>query len=242
VKVPPESAEAHFLLARAYGLAGKQDQMQAQLNRALELDPNSVNTLLLRGSERCFVHEYDEGVAAVERAAQLDPLSPLAPLMLELCYTLAQQPAKVIEAHGRAQAIDPSFVYFESWAGGAYREMGDYASALREYLLAEQHLDGLPQTGLALTYVRMGRAKDAREVMRQMDERARSRYFPFALRAIVHAAVGDWEGAAPLLRQAVDQREGVLLAFRSTAEMKAMETHPRTKDILEQVDALRKAM
>ena len=57
-----------------------------------------------------------------------------------------------------------------------------------------------------------------------------------------HAAVGDWDGAVPLLQQAVDQREGILLAFRFSAEMRAMEAHPRTKGILEQADAIRRAM
>src|SRR6185503_2379267 len=101
----------------------------------------------------------------------------------------------VIDAHRKTVAIDPSFVYIESWAGDAYRELGDYASALREFESAEKLLGGAPQAGLALTYARMGREKEALEVMRKLEERAAMQYVSPAMRAPVHAALGDQETA-----------------------------------------------
>ena len=42
VNVAPQTVEAYFLLARAYGLAEKHREMQAALTKALEIDPNHL--------------------------------------------------------------------------------------------------------------------------------------------------------------------------------------------------------
>jgi tetratricopeptide (TPR) repeat protein len=146
----------------------------------------------------------------------------------------------VIELHRKTQAIDPSFAYIDSWVGGAYRELGDYQSALREYAAAEKLLHGAPQYGLALTYARMGRENDARDVMRRLDEHARTHYVPYYLRAAVHAAVGDRDTAVQLLQQSVDTREVIVLIFRRLPEMAPLLEDPRGLKIFEQADAIRK--
>ena len=92
-------------------------------------------------------------------------------------------------------------------AWGAYRELGDYEAALREYQAAEQLLGGAPQAGLALTYVRMGRDKEVRDMMRKLDERAATHYVPPSLRAVVHAALQDKERGVALLQEAFDRKD-----------------------------------
>jgi serine/threonine-protein kinase len=236
-------ADAHALLAYSTG-AMWQDQatVDREFKRAFELDPNSVNALLLQGSERCFANHLEEGLRALDRAAQLDPLSPIAPMIQEICNYFLRRYDALLEVHRRAQMIAPTFVYIESWSGAAYRELGDYEASLREYLQAAKYLDGAPQYGLALTYVRMGRQKEAREIMRQMNERARTQYVPFVSRAVVHLALGDLDAGVALLQQAVDHRESFIFALRNLPEMSSVKADPRVKRILEQVDAIRKAM
>src|SRR5262249_14846239 len=151
-------------------------------------DPNSVNALLMRGFYLCFTGRTDACLADVDQAEQLDPLSPLVPLFREIGNYLGGRYRAVIDAHKRAQTIDSSFVYFQSWVAAAYRELGDYAAALGEYAAADKALGGAPQYGLALTYLRTGREEDARDIMRRLDERAKAQYVPFVTRAILHAA------------------------------------------------------
>jgi len=213
---------------------------EREFQRALDLDKNSVTTLSLVGTYRCFQGQIDEALGDLNRAAQLDPVSPLAPYLREFCDYLGQRYSAVIEDHRKTITIDPSFAYIESWAGAAFREMGDYEASLREYLAAEKTMGGWPQYGLALTYRRMGRGTDARDVMRRMDEQAGTRYVPSIFRAIVHADLGDVDGAVTLLEQAVDSREGFMLALRDKPDMRALVTDPRTRRILDRVDALRK--
>jgi TolB-like protein/tetratricopeptide (TPR) repeat protein len=209
-------------------------------SRAMELNPNSVNSLLFRGTYLYFSGRPEQGRADIDRAARLDPLSPLAPFFQEFGSYINGRYRDVIELHGKTQAIDPSFAYIDSWVGGAYRELGDYQSALREYAAAEKLLHGAPQYGLALTYARLGRDRDARDVMQRLDQHAVTHYVPYYLRTAVHAVLGDMDTAVQLLQQAVDTREVIVFAFRQTPEMSSLLKDPRALKIYEQADAIRK--
>ena len=234
-------ADAHALVA--YSTAGEwgdRATIEREFSRALELDPNGVNTLLLRGVDRCFIDRHDEGLVDLGRAAQLDPLSPTVPMMQELCNYVDRRYGSVIEVHRKTQAIDPSFVYFQSWAGAAHRELGDYQAALREYAVSAKALNDAPQYGLAFTYLRMGRDRDAREILRRMDDRARTQYVPFITRAALHAAVGDVDVSVALLQQALERRESFMFALRQLPEMAPLLRDPRAQRIVERADAMRK--
>jgi serine/threonine-protein kinase len=213
---------------------------EREFQRALDLDPNSVNALTLAATHRCFTGQFNKALDNLNLATKLDPLSPRVAYLRELCDYLGRRYPAVIEDHRKTTAIDPSFAYFESWAGAAHRELGDYDASIREYLAAEKALGESPQYGLALTYRRMGWDGDARYVMRRMDEEARTRYVSSISRAIVHGHLGDIDGAARLLEQAVDHREGFLLALRNTPDMKPLVDDPRTRQILDRADAMRK--
>jgi eukaryotic-like serine/threonine-protein kinase len=231
-------ADAHALLAYVtWALDWMTPAADKEFARALELDPNSVNALSLRGGHWCFTNRKDDALLDIDRAAALDPLSPIFPMMRELCEYASGRYAEVIEAHRATAAIDPSFVYGESWAGAAYRELGDYPSALREYALAAKSLGDAPQYGLALTYLRMGRRDDAQNIMHAMDELAKTRYVPYFMRATVHAALGDMDTAVTLLRDAVGHQEGIFLATHSLPEMAPLARDPRVRDLFEKAAA-----
>jgi tetratricopeptide (TPR) repeat protein len=161
-------------------------------------------------------------------------------MMRELCNYSAGRYGAVVEAHKKTAAIDPSFVYIQSWAAASLRELGDYPGALKEYETAAKGLRGFPQYGLALTYLRMGRADDARKIMRDLDDLAAKRYVPFYMRAAVHSALGDADTAVALFGQAMDKREGIFLAVHALPEMAALAKDPRTRRYFEQAEAFKR--
>ena len=138
-------AEAHAAKAfAAFSIDWDWATADREFSRAVELNPNSVDTLLFSGTYRCAGHA-DEGLAALDRAARLDPLSPLPRFSQEFCSYFSGRYSAVIELHRKTQALAPSFVYIDSWVGGAYRELGDYEAAMREYSAADKLLNGVPQ-------------------------------------------------------------------------------------------------
>ena len=83
-------------------------------SRALELNPNSVTSLFFRGTYLYFSGRPEQGQADLDRAARLDPLSPLPPFFQEFGSYVNGRYRDVIELHRKTQAIDPSFVYIDS--------------------------------------------------------------------------------------------------------------------------------
>jgi len=235
-------ADAHAILAYSTMVTDWSfpPTIEAEVRRALELDPNSATTRTFLALYRGFQGRPDEALAEVARAERQDPLSPVPPFVRQWINFVAGRWQDVIEAQRRTEAIDPAFVYIESWAGGAQRELGDYEAALREYEKAEKLLGGAPQCGLALTYLRLGREQDARDMMRRIDEHAARHYMSPGMRAVVHAALGDIDGGVALLEEALDRNDVYLLAARPLAELAALEADPRGRRVMERVEAVGK--
>jgi serine/threonine-protein kinase len=233
-------ADAHAVLA--YALMATDwsfpPTIEEEFRRARELDPNSATTFSFLALFRAVQHRTDEGLEEVSRAERLDPLSPVPPWVREWVNFAARRWQAVIEAHRKTEAVDSSFVYIESWVGGAYRELGDYPAALREYEKSEKILGGAPQCGLALTYARMGRDRDARDMMRRIDELAAKQYVSPGLRAVVHGALGDIDGGVALLQEAFDRRDVYLFTARAQTDFEVLLGDPRGRKIVQQVDAM----
>src|SRR5947208_7654450 len=69
-----------------------------------------------------------------------------------------------MKAGERALQLDPAFVYGEPLLAALYREMGRFDEAIALYQKA-QSSSGRPAFGLAITYARMNRSDQAREVL-----------------------------------------------------------------------------
>jgi len=235
-------ADAHALLGYALSTyEWNPAAAEPEFRRALELDPNSTNTLLTVGFGRCQAGRSDEGLAQFDRMARLDPLSPFPLWAREMCFYVARRFDDVIAANRKTREIDPRFWYLDTWVGAARRELGDYNGALREYAQADANSGG-PQYGLAITYARMGRQREAREILRRLDERARTSYVPFWARAAVRGSVGDIDEAVALLQRALDTRESWMLSARVLPELAAIATKDqRARHILDEVDAVQRS-
>jgi serine/threonine-protein kinase len=236
-------ADAHAVLAYVQSLyEWNPGAAERGFRRALELDPNSANARVAFAFDRCFTGHTDEGLAQLDRAAQLDPLSPVPLYTREVCFYVARRFDEVIVANRKTREIDPKFWYIEAWAGAARRELGDYQGALKEYGEAEANTGGAPQYGLAITFARMGRLQEARELLRRLDERARTRYVSYWSRAAVRGSLGDMDETVTLLQRAIDTRESWMMSAGTLPELAALATRdPRARRILNQVDAIQRS-
>jgi len=236
-------ADAHAVLAYAQSTyEWNPAAAEREFRRALELDPNSANTLVTFAIDRCLVGRTDEGISHADRAARLDPLSPLPLYVREICFYVARRFDDVIVANRKTRELDPKFWYLESWVGAARRELDDYKGALQEYREAEANSGGIPQYGLAITYARMGRQQEAREILRRLDERARTQYVPYWSRAAVRGSLGEMDQAVELLQRALDTRETWMVSARQLPEVAALATKdPRARRILDEIDGIQRA-
>src|SRR6266487_4685231 len=169
-------AEAHCYLGETkrildYDFAGE----EAELKRALEIDPNSATAHLFMSFLKCAQGDLGEGIKQIQEAERLDPLAPIIISSAVERYLAADRLDDAMSAGKRVLQVDPNYIYFDPVLADAYREKGDLqeAAALYEKAQAVTHS---PSAGLAITYAKMGRRADAHRVLDQLIEKSRRQY------------------------------------------------------------------
>ena len=123
---------------------------------------------------------------------------------------MARRYDEVIEQHKKTEELDPNFFYWDSPVGVAYREKRMYAEAVAEYQHVRQITGGQPVAGLAITYARMGRTAEARNILREFLELSARRYISPEQIALIYASLGEKDQAFARLDRAYEARSGFL--------------------------------
>src|SRR5262249_24072740 len=147
----------------------------AELKRALELDPNSAAAHFFAGLHPLFRGELKDGLRLILEAQKLDPVSPITSYVATVAYLANNRVDDAIVEGQRTLQLDPNYFYLDSVLAAAYREKGNYPEAIALYTKA-QEATHLPSSGLAITYARTGRQIEARNILVQLAHARDKRY------------------------------------------------------------------
>ena len=139
IALDEKDAEAHCYLGEAkrvldWDLAGE----DAELKRALQLDPNSAPAHFFSALLPLFRGELKEGLRLVLEAEALDPLSPITSYVATAAYLANDQIDEAIMEGQRTLQLDPNYFYLDSNLAAAYREKGNFAEAIALYTKAQE--------------------------------------------------------------------------------------------------------
>jgi TolB-like protein/predicted Ser/Thr protein kinase/cytochrome c-type biogenesis protein CcmH/NrfG len=237
-----KDAEAHCYLSEAkrvldWDLAAA----DTELKRALQLDPNSAPAHLFSGLHPLFRGELKDGLQLVLEAKKLDPVSPIISYVATAAYLANERIDDAVTEGQRTLQLDPSYFYLDSVLAAAYREKGDFPEAIALYNKA-QEATHLPSSGLAITYTRMNREADARNILAQLVQATEKRYVSAPLIAAVLVALGDKEGAFRELERAYAEHSGVLQWIAFLPEFRALRSDARFSNLLQRIGASQNAI
>jgi eukaryotic-like serine/threonine-protein kinase len=225
-------AEAHCYLSEAkrvldWDLA----DAETELNRALQLDPNSAPAHFFAALLPLFRGDVKEGLRLVLEAKKLDPVSPITSYVATAAYLANDRVNDAIAEGQRTLQLDPNYFYLDSNLAAAYRENGDFPKAIELYSKA-QSATHLPSTGLAITYVRMGRQAEARKILDQLVQASQTRYISAPSIAAVYVAFGEKEEAFRWLERAFAQHSGILQWIAFLPEFRPLHSDVRFPALL----------
>ncbi len=103
---------------------------ESALTRAIALDPNDAKAYHWHGD--ILIYGRGDPVAAIpilQKARQLDPLSPVIVVTLGEAYSAAGQLAEGIGLYRKALEIDPDYLTAFNYVGMAYLSLGDFDMA-----------------------------------------------------------------------------------------------------------------
>src|SRR5438477_3942154 len=237
IELDERDAEAHCYLSEAkrvldWDLAGA----DAELKRALQLDPNSAPAHLFSGLHPLFRGELRDGLRLILEAQKLDPVSPIASYVATAAYLANDRVDEAVVEGQRTLQLDPNYFYLDSVLAAAYREKGNFDEAIALYTKA-QEATHLPSSGLAITYTRMGREMEARNILAQLLQAREKRYISAPLIAAVAVALGDNEGAFRELERAYAEHSGILQWIAFLPEFRALHSDARFPDLVRRIGA-----
>jgi tetratricopeptide (TPR) repeat protein len=235
IALDENDAEAHCYLSEAKRvLDWDLEGADAELKRALELDPNSAPAHFFSALLPLFRGELKDGLRLVLEAKNLDPVSPITSYVATAAYLANDQIDEAIIEGQRTLQLDPNYFYLDSTLAAAYREKGDFAEAIALYTKA-QEATHLPSSGLAITYARMGREMEARNILAQLLQAREKRYISAPVIAAVYVASGNKEEAFRWLERAFAEHSGILQWIAFLPEFRPLHSDVRFPHLLRRI-------
>src|SRR6266571_2594914 len=208
--------EAHASLAQAlfaydFNIAGA----NREFRRAIELNPNYATAHHWYGeSGLAPLGQFEDAIAELKRALELDPLSVIINADVGTVLTSARRYDEAIEQLRKTLEMDPSFYYAHYNLGEALEMKGLTENAVAEYQRAiALNDDPVPQALLGHLYAKMGRKNEARQILQQLHESSKQHYVSPYLFAMIHIGLGDKDQAIDFLEKTYEDRDGYSIAF-----------------------------
>ena len=236
LRLDPELGAAHCTIGylkgvREFDWSGAEQDFK----RALELSPSSADTYDLYGRFCAALERYDEAIALQHRAHELDPLAHRMDVVTTLLRAGRYQEA-VVEAENAVE-VDEGYDRARATLGWAYFLNGRKDEGLAELERAVSLSPGntlwLGQLGEA--YAMAGNAAKAREILRELEERARGAFVSPYHFAYVHTGLGEFDRAMDWLERAVAERTGPAYSIKGSFLLTPLHTHPRFRALLRQM-------
>lgn len=153
---------------------------------------------------------FDEARRHLDRARELDPLSPWNDYNLVAWWVYQGQSEKALEEARRASQSHPSLWTFPAEIGALHLLRGEPGQAVSQFELALKLVQGEQPTvllaWLGLAYGLTGRRTEALRILTELEQGSRKHYVSPLHLAVAYSGLGRMDDAFRLLDQALAQR------------------------------------
>jgi len=238
VELDDQLAEAHVALAGVkYYLNFEPSGAMKSLDRALDLNPNSVRALLhaswLQGESGQFRMAFER----IRKALDLDPLSTVVNDAVGQLYYLSRDYESAIAAYRKALDLDlsdPSLHFHLAWP---YEQLGRFDEAIELHTRAVELSGGSPlyQAALGYCYALSGRREDAERILDELRRDPQAAPFDIAL---VYLGLGEHTSAILWLEKSYEARDSHLIYINRGPQFDPLRENPRFIRLMERIDWL----
>jgi len=186
-----------------------------EFRRAIELNPGYASAHHWYAWHLSLLGRYDEAIAEMRKAENLDPLSLIINADLAELLILAHSYDESILQSRKTIQMDANFALAHNQLGQAYLQKQMYEPAIAEMQKAVQLSGGSPTciANLARAYSASGRRSEAEKLLSDLKRRSNPGASLASEVAMIYAALGDREHAMNWLEKGYKERfnPGVLL-------------------------------
>ncbi|HEY7573932.1 MAG TPA: hypothetical protein VIB08_02125 [Thermoanaerobaculia bacterium] len=212
-----------------------------EFEQALALDPGAGLTrsnygLLLATAEG----DVTRSRAELARAASQDPLNPFIPYNQLLVEIGERDYAAARRYATRIREIDPSFLYFIDATAMVQIAMGRWDDCVREQKALPEALREQTPVGLAICLAHAGGEKEAREILRRVEQESKTRYIDASSIGAIHAALGQKDEAFAWIDKAVEARSGRMPMLELWPDLEPLRSDPRWDRLVSRIGVKRR--
>jgi TolB-like protein/DNA-binding winged helix-turn-helix (wHTH) protein/Tfp pilus assembly protein PilF len=235
--IDPTLGEPHAILGLiAQNHDWNWEESEREFKLAMALDPNDATphhwysgNLVVRGRfEECF-HE-------IAIARQLDPSSLLLRESEAQWLYLARRYDEAIAETDRTLEIEPNFAWAYIDRGLSYVQKEKWQEALAD-LETARRLDDNPFNAAMLgeAYALSGDKSRARQILHELQARAKREDVSALYPAIIYAGLGEKDAAFAGLEEAFQERATYFLALKTAAFYDPLRSDPRFDELLKRM-------
>ena len=234
INIDDSEAEAHVYLAETkrildWDLRGA----ESEYLRALEIDSNSTPSNYFIAAFYAAIGEREKTLTYLSRTAKIDPASLWVSNFACEIYRYFGLIDEAMAAGERSLQLDPTFLYSEPLLAALYREMGRFDDAIALYKKS-QDFSGRVPFGLAITYAKMNRREEAREILQAVCA-SRGGYTPGDAIAHVHVVLNEHQDAVLELQRAYEEHSSSLHFIGIAPEFAPLRSDKRFVSIVERI-------
>ena len=211
---------------------------EASFRRALELSPASARVHELYGL-CCLLGQgrFDEALAELDRALELDPLSALYAGNRGRVLTCSRRFVEAEESCRRGLALDPGqlLAQVELIYALLFQGKFDEAIAIGERAVETHGPVNAPRQALALSYAMAGRRDEAFELVSETAEPGTGYRSPLA-RGLVHAAFPEMDQAFAYVERSLEEMEPLFAYLAVHPMFDNLRDDPRFPDLLQRLN------
>lgn len=236
----PENAAARVPLASVqYSFDMDATAAERTYRESLALNPNDADARAEYGLLLVSIGRTDEAIAEISQARAIDPLSPLFAAFSLFPLFEGHRFREAASAAEELLVTNANSWHIRMIHGQALLFLGKHAEAIAEIQRAMDLDPGNtgPLGWLGFAYGVAGRPVEARQVLRRLEDLAKSQYVNPYLFAIQHAGVGEKAEAIRWLEKAADSGSGEIVFVRVDPALDSLRNEPQFKALLKRIGA-----
>ncbi len=239
IEIDENLAEAHAVLAfNIVWYEWAWNAAEEQFRRALELNPNSADTLWMHAHLHSNLGHHREALVEIRRARDLDPLSGLINAMEGQFLLHAGRTDEAIASLREAIELDPKSRVAHIFAANAYIQKGLFKDAIAE-AAASRALTPTTSHHVAIesfANARLGRRAEAHRALEVLLERSRERYVPASNIALIYMGLDEHDAALTWLERGLEERDPRMAFLKVEPKWRDLRGNPRYRRLLNRLN------
>ena len=207
---------------------------EKEFRQAFDLNPDYATAHEWYALYLAIIGRFDEALAEVRRAQELDPLSIIISAIVGLIFYLARRYDEAIEQYNKTFEMDPNFSIAHLYQGAAYADKAMWKEAIAAWKKLVTVTEGSPfAVGyLGFGYAMSGQRNEALEMIDRLRELSEEKYVsPFSY-SLIYMGLGEKDQTFDYLEKAYEERESFLAFFKVWPFFDSFRPDPRFKALL----------